>query len=184
MSKYIIIAVLLTSCTKYHVNNFTCKPNKMPLANNISGVYYSYDETKNYIDVIFAYSNGMIKLGGLGQVKNLNEINLKNKIDSFVYQIANFKKKYKIVPFDEGGYCIEGNKLKIQNIRYIPQFTWGVMEREAKLLNDSTFIVYKEIFTIRKVEKNDTLIFRKIRTQKPDSLLFNDWKNKKWYWAK
>jgi hypothetical protein len=109
----------------------------------------------------------------------------KNKIQQSVnnavkeFQHSN-KKRFDY--FEDGGFEINNSEIKIQGIRYIPQFAWGTVTHKGKIINDTTILITEYIHHTRNIYKSDSLYYYFIPTEKPDSLKWNRWKNKKWYW--
>jgi len=181
---FIYSLFLFSSCIpRMYVSDFEDRPCKVDPPNikelNFDGAYYRIDKNKK-LDVCFFYNNC---------------IQRSITIDSKYYEISSIAQSIeKIIDdfnaaakkndqyFEDGGYSITNDHITIQSIRYIPQFTWGTVTKKGTILNDSTIVFTEYRFPKRDIFETDSNYYLFIKTNKPDSLNGNRWKDKKWYW--
>jgi hypothetical protein len=142
------------------------------------GAYYRIDEYKNLL-VYFFYNNCIQRRYG-GDLDHYNPSAIAQSIQKMIDRFNAAGKKDDRY-FNEGGYSIKNNQISIQSIVYIPQL-WGTMTLKGTILNDSTIVISKYRFWNDDNFTNDSLYYRFIKTNKPDSLKGNIYKDKKWYW--
>jgi hypothetical protein len=145
----------------------------------IDGAYYQIDHHKSLF-VYFFYKNCIERyIGADSSHYNRSAIaqSIQEIIDDF-----NTSKKDTYSFFADGGYSIINDQISVQHIRYIPQFAWGTVTRKGIVVNDSTIMFTEYRFPKRGIFENDSNYYHFVKTNKPDSLKANRWKNKRWYW--
>lgn len=178
--KYYLYLVLwvcctLTSCSVTINGNFTNKPFKSPPdANGISASYYAISPDTKILDLIFFYSNYQVRRLTMDH-NHYNFNDLSKSIDSIVNNLD-------YLNLEEGGYRIENDKLTIQDIRYITQLYYEVVNYEAVLLSNSSFRMNNFTFLKKGIRKELDLVYNKIDVVKPEPNKKNRWINKSWYW--
>ena len=145
----------------------------------LDGAYYRIGKNK-ILDVHFFYKNCIYRKGGADS----NHYNPSTIAQSIQKEIDRFNAdvKHNNQYFNDGGYSIKDNQITIQSIIYIPQFQGGTFTEKGTILNDSTIVITKYRFPKRDVFTSDSLYYRFIKANKPDSLKGNVYKNRKWYW--
>jgi len=145
----------------------------------LDGAYYQIDKDK-HLSVYFFYKNCIYRNGGADSNHyNRSAIaqSIQEKIDHF-----NTDRKDTYSFFNDGGYSITNDQISVQFLAYIPQFRWATVTLKGTILNDSTILFTENRFPKGDNSNNDSIYYHFIKSNKPDSLKANRWKNRKWYW--
>jgi|SRR5688572_91331 len=157
-----------------------CKVNPSEIKElRFDGAYYRIDKNKG-LDVYFFYNN-CIQRSLVADSNHYNSSSIAQSIQKIINDF-NAAGKRDNEYFEDGGYSITNDHITIQSIRYIPQFTWGTVTYKGTIINDSTILFTEYRFPKRDIFKNDSNYYHFIKTNKPDSLKGNGYKDKKWYW--
>jgi hypothetical protein len=157
-----------------------CKINPLHLKElRFEGAYYQIDKN-NKLDVYFFYNNCIQRSIAIDS-NHYNSSSIAQSIQKIIddFNVAGKKNDQY---FEDGGYSVTNNQITIQSIRYIPQFAWGIVTYKGSILNDSTILFTEFRFPKRNIFRDDSIYYHFIKTNKPDSLEGNRWKDKKWYW--
>ncbi|TMI63018.1 MAG: hypothetical protein E6H07_16605 [Bacteroidetes bacterium] len=178
-----IIGFILPACIpKVYKSDFVTKPGKIDkqFSLKLSGAYYNIEKNTNTLDVYFLYDN-LLQRSMIFDTNHYDKNNIQQSINNAVREFQHSNKK-ELEYFEDGGFEINNTEIKIQGIRYIPQFAWGIVTNKGKIINDTTILITEFTHHYRKIHKTDSLYYHFIPTDKPDSLKGNRWKNKSWYW--
>jgi len=174
----------ISSCIpRMYVSDFEdrpCKINPLHLKElRFEGAYYQIDKN-NKLDVYFFYNNCIQRSIAIDS-NHYNSSSIAQSIQKIIddFNVAGKKNDQY---FEDGGYSVTNNQITIQSIRYIPQFAWGIVTYKGSILNDSTILFTEFRFPKRNIFRDDSIYYHFIKTNKPDSLEGNRWKDKKWYW--
>ena len=179
---FIIISILPACITKVYKSDFVAKPGKIEKHTSLKlpGAYYNIEKNTKTLSIFFFYEN-QLQRSMIFDTNHYVRDKIQQSINSAVkeFQQSN-KKEYEY--FEDGGFQINDTEIKIQGIRYIPQFSWGTVTNKGTIINDTTILITEFTHHQRKIHKADSLYYHFILTDKPDSLKGNRWRNKKWYW--
>lgn len=175
---------LFSSCIpRIHKSDFEDRPCRVNPPHikelRLDGAYYRIDKNK-VLDVYFFYNNCIQR--SLGADSNhYNSSSIAQSIQKIVNDF-NAAGKRDNQYFEDGGYSLTSNQITIQSIRYIPSFRWGTVTFKGTIINDSTILFIEFRHPTRKIYRNDSTYYHFIKSNKPDSLKGNVYKDKKWYW--
>mgnify|MGYP001420602525 CR=1 FL=1 len=187
MKKILFISFLVFhfSCaSKIFIDKFLNKPfkTKKQTINELrfNGAYYNIDKRSKVLNVLFFYENYLSR----SLVFDTNHYDQKKIKYSINLTLEKFRvsKKKSYEHFEDGGYRLTENEISIQKIRYIPQFAWGVVTYNGKIINDTTILITEFKFPKRNIFISDSMYYHFIEVERPDSLKSNRWLKKKWYW--
>lgn len=181
----------ISSCITINHRSFVAKPTKNLISNNlveknmsIEGVYYRiykqerYGGTDNCMDYFIFYNNLSVTDGRI-----CREEALSNAPDSIVKYInRTVESRYKNGGNEFGGFAISEGKINIQVMRYVPQFHWAPATYLGEIADNNTLHISKFEFPDREINKEVNEYYHFISMKKPDSIKYNRWSNKKWYW--
>ena len=181
---FIYSLFLFSSCIpriyKSDFEDRPCKVNPPDIKElRLDGAYYQIDKNKNLI-VYFFYNNCIQRELG-ADPNHYNPSDIAQSIQKIINDF-NAAGKQNDQYFNDGGYSITNNQISVQSILYIPQFRWGAMTLKGTIVNDSTILSTEYRFPRDDMFRSDSTYYHFIKSNKPDSLKANRWKNKKWYW--
>jgi len=157
-----------------------CKVNPPEIKElRLDGAYYRFDEYKHLL-VYFFYNNCIQRSLG-ADLNHYNPSAISESIQKIIDDFDAAGKKNDQY-FGDGGYSVTSNQIIIQSLWYLPQFAWGTATYKGTIINDSTIVVTEFRLPKRNIFKTDSLYYHFINANKPDSLMGNRWKDKKWYW--
>jgi len=175
---------IFSSCIpRMYVSDFEdrpCKNNPPDIKElRFDGAYYRIDEYKN-LRAYFFYNNCIQRMLGADS-NHYNRFSIAQSIQKIIDDFNAAGKKNDQY-FGDGGYSVASNQINLQSIGYLPQFRWATFTYKGTIINDSTIVFTVYRLLKEKIYRNDSTYYHFIKTNKPDSLNGNRWKDKKWYW--
>jgi len=190
MKNYLLLlfAIGITSCL-VKKEGFISKPSRTIKSEfskqiKLDGLYFGIfpdQENRMRLFLFFFYDNGICSFSGFASEKLKSNSN----IDSI---LAGFKQNYSAEKnfessFDYGGFIMKEENIKIQILRYIPQFRWSTCNFQGRIINETTLIMFKCDFQASPNFCVDSFYLHFKKTEKIDSAKNNKWINKPWYWS-
>ena len=174
----------ISSCIpRMYVSDFEDRPCKINPPDikelRFDGAYYRIDEYKNLLAYFF-YDNCIQRRLGADS-NHYNRFSIAQSIQKIIDDFNAAAKKNDQY-FGDGGYSVTSSQINLQSIWYLPQFAWATFTYKGTIINDSTIVFTEYRLPKEKVYRNDSTYYHFVKTNKPDSLKGNRWKDKKWYW--
>lgn len=199
----LFLLFLIHACANNH-EIFTIKPSRSRtkiISNNlkINGAYYQinnriffnykneYINTTYSLNLFILYNNGLAITTAVSIASDQlysNKDSLNSYINEMIRTSSN-KKKASFNNLEYGGYSISGTTIAIQTIKIYHWGSFFVANNIGEIVNDSTIHISRYQLLPDKenrTSKNVDQYYHFVSIDKLDSVIYNRWAKKQWYW--